>query len=139
MVYLVWKRNILIVFHWNNKYVTIEVIWSHVEPFRAVFQFCIILISYRILFVKTALLRKVSILGTTCDIKSPFCQSNENLFSYNNEMWDDFLVWSHIFVYFNFYFALIVVRHPVYDSYIWTFHPKPIHAYILGISWQANF
>ena len=83
------------------------------EPFRAVFQFCIILISYRILFVKTALLRKVSILGTTCDIKSPFCQSNENLFSYNNEMWDDFLVWSHIFVYFNFYFALIVVKHPV--------------------------
>ena len=61
---------------------------------------------------------KVSILGATCDIKSPFCQSNENLFSYNNEMWDNFFVWSYIFVYFNFYFALIVVKHPVEQFYL---------------------
>ena len=57
--------------------------------------------------------KKVSISGTKCDLKSPFCQLNENLFSYDNEMQANFIVRSHIFVYFNFYFAIIVVRHPV--------------------------
>ena len=28
-------------------------------------------------------------------------------------MWYNFLMWSHIFVYFNFYFILLVVKHPV--------------------------
>ena len=69
--------------------------------------------------MKTAFLWKFSILCTKCDSKSPFFQLNENLFSYDNGMQDDFIVRSHIFVYFNFYFALIVVRHPVYTNF-WT-------------------
>ena len=32
-------------------------------------------------------------------------------------MWYNFLVWSHIFAYFNFYFILLVVKHPVYKLY----------------------
>ena len=28
-------------------------------------------------------------------------------------MWYNFLMWSHIFVYFNFYFTHLVVKHPV--------------------------
>ena len=63
--------------------------------------------------MKTAFLWKFSILCTKCDSKSPFFQLNENLFSYDNGMQDDFIVRSHIFVCFNFYFAIIVVRHPV--------------------------
>ena len=64
--------------------------------------------------MKTVFQWKFSILCTKCDSKSPFCQLNENLFSYDNGMQDDFIVRSHIFVYFNFYFALIVVKHPVW-------------------------
>ena len=38
---------------------------------------------------------------------------NENLFSCDDVMLDYFIVWSHTFVYFNFYFIHLVVKHPV--------------------------
>ena len=39
-------------------------------------------------------------------------------------MRDYFIVWSHIFAYFNFYFIYLVVKHPVIAYNITFFNPK---------------
>ena len=60
---------------------------------------------------------KSTFLGITCDLKCSNSLKNENLFSWDDVMWDNFIVWSHIFVYFNFYFIHLVVKHPVYGRF----------------------
>ena len=54
--------------------------------------------------------------GTNCDWKCHNSVENENVFSCDNVMWDYFLVWLHIFAYFDFYKIHLVMKHPVYNG-----------------------